>query len=147
MNTFLVVDKPPGVTSHDIVAAVRAVTGVAKVGHTGTLDPFATGVLALALTNAAAAQWVIINPLFKPGDGTRKAGRLYRTVPSAELRRCLATHSALSSYAPTPPGGVVELTPRPPGLPAPGDWGGEVAEGVSERAGAGSLEGCSRPTP
>lgn len=46
---FLVIDKPAGVTSHDVVAAVRAVTGVAKVGHTGTLDPFATGVLPLAL--------------------------------------------------------------------------------------------------
>jgi tRNA pseudouridine55 synthase len=46
---FVVVDKPPGVTSHDVVAAVRAVTGIAKVGHTGTLDPFATGVLPLAL--------------------------------------------------------------------------------------------------
>jgi tRNA pseudouridine55 synthase len=46
---FLVVDKPAGITSHDVVAAVRAVTGIAKVGHTGTLDPFATGVLPLAL--------------------------------------------------------------------------------------------------
>jgi tRNA pseudouridine55 synthase len=46
---FLVIDKPVGLTSHDVVAAVRAVTGIAKVGHTGTLDPFATGVLPLAL--------------------------------------------------------------------------------------------------
>jgi len=49
VNGFLVIDKPPGVTSHDVVAAVRRVTGVKKVGHTGTLDPFATGVLPLAL--------------------------------------------------------------------------------------------------
>lgn len=49
---FLVVDKPAGITSHDVVAMVRAVTGVQKVGHTGTLDPFATGVLALALGGA-----------------------------------------------------------------------------------------------
>ncbi|TNE85415.1 MAG: tRNA pseudouridine(55) synthase TruB [Deltaproteobacteria bacterium] len=46
---FLVIDKPAGITSHDVVAAVRAVTGIKKVGHTGTLDPFATGVLPLAL--------------------------------------------------------------------------------------------------
>lgn len=45
---FLVVDKPAGVTSHDVVATLRAVTGERKVGHTGTLDPFATGVLVLA---------------------------------------------------------------------------------------------------
>lgn len=52
MNGFVVVDKPPGITSHDVVAMVRAVTGVRKVGHTGTLDPFATGVLPLALGRA-----------------------------------------------------------------------------------------------
>ncbi|MFZ5480587.1 MAG: tRNA pseudouridine(55) synthase TruB [Myxococcota bacterium] len=51
-DAFLVVDKPPGVTSHDVVAVVRAVTGLKKVGHTGTLDPFATGVLPLALGGA-----------------------------------------------------------------------------------------------
>jgi len=49
---FLVVDKAPGMTSHDVVALVRAVTGIKKVGHTGTLDPFATGVLVLALGKA-----------------------------------------------------------------------------------------------
>ena len=49
---FLVVDKCPGLTSHDVVAMVRAVTGIKKVGHTGTLDPFATGVLVLALGGA-----------------------------------------------------------------------------------------------
>lgn len=46
---FLVMDKPAGLTSHDVVGIVRACTGEPKVGHTGTLDPFATGVLALAL--------------------------------------------------------------------------------------------------
>lgn len=49
---FLVVDKPAGITSHDVVDVVRAVTGIRKVGHTGTLDPFATGVLPLALGHA-----------------------------------------------------------------------------------------------
>lgn len=50
--SFLVIDKPVGVTSHDVVAILRAVMGVKKVGHTGTLDPFATGVLPLALDRA-----------------------------------------------------------------------------------------------
>ncbi len=49
---FLVVDKAVGITSHDVVAMVRAVTGIKKVGHTGTLDPFASGVLPLALGSA-----------------------------------------------------------------------------------------------
>ncbi len=52
ISRFCVVDKPAGITSHDVVAAVRAVTGIKKVGHTGTLDPFATGVLPLALGTA-----------------------------------------------------------------------------------------------
>jgi tRNA pseudouridine55 synthase len=46
---FLVFDKPPGITSHDVVAMLRAVLGIRKIGHTGTLDPFATGVLAIAI--------------------------------------------------------------------------------------------------
>ena len=46
---FLVIDKEPGITSHDVVAMVRAALGIKKVGHTGTLDPFATGVLPLAV--------------------------------------------------------------------------------------------------
>lgn len=46
---FLVIDKPVGLTSHDIVGIIRAITGIKKVGHTGTLDPFATGVLPLAI--------------------------------------------------------------------------------------------------
>jgi len=43
----LLVDKPPGVTSHDVVAIARRVTGTRRIGHTGTLDPFATGLLVL----------------------------------------------------------------------------------------------------
>ncbi len=46
---FLVVDKPAGLTSHDVVAVVRGLLGARRVGHTGTLDPFATGVLPLAI--------------------------------------------------------------------------------------------------
>lgn len=52
MEGFLVIDKPPGITSHDVVAMLRAVLGIRKIGHTGTLDPFATGVLAVAIGSA-----------------------------------------------------------------------------------------------
>ena len=44
---LLLVDKPPGVTSHDVVAATRRILHTRRVGHTGTLDPFATGLLIL----------------------------------------------------------------------------------------------------
>jgi tRNA pseudouridine55 synthase len=55
MNGFLVVDKPVGMTSHDVVATARRVLKQKKAGHTGTLDPFATGVLPLALGEATKA--------------------------------------------------------------------------------------------
>lgn len=45
----LIVDKPQGLTSHDVVAAARRVLGERRIGHCGTLDPMATGVLALAI--------------------------------------------------------------------------------------------------
>jgi tRNA pseudouridine(55) synthase len=49
---FLVLDKPAGLTSHDMVGMARAFLGEKRIGHTGTLDPFATGVLVLALNHA-----------------------------------------------------------------------------------------------
>ncbi|MBW2269589.1 MAG: tRNA pseudouridine(55) synthase TruB [Deltaproteobacteria bacterium] len=49
---FLVVDKPPGWTSHDVVDAARRWLGTRRVGHLGTLDPAATGVLPLAVRDA-----------------------------------------------------------------------------------------------
>ncbi len=49
MNGLLVLDKPAGMTSHDVVALVRRVTGERSIGHLGTLDPMATGVLPLLL--------------------------------------------------------------------------------------------------
>jgi tRNA pseudouridine(55) synthase len=52
VSGVLVVDKPEGPTSHDVVAAARRVLGVRQVGHTGTLDPMATGVLALVVGRA-----------------------------------------------------------------------------------------------
>jgi tRNA pseudouridine55 synthase len=49
MNGILVIDKPTGITSHDVVQRVRRITGERSVGHLGTLDPMATGVLPLLL--------------------------------------------------------------------------------------------------
>ena len=49
MNGLLILDKPSGITSHDVVAIVRRATGEKSIGHLGTLDPMATGVLPLLL--------------------------------------------------------------------------------------------------
>lgn len=52
LSGLLVVDKPSGCTSHDVVARIRRVYGMKKVGHAGTLDPSATGVLLVGLGKA-----------------------------------------------------------------------------------------------
>src|SRR5438477_4862435 len=49
MNGLLVVDKPAGMTSHDVVAICRRILGERRVGHAGTLDPDATGVLVVGV--------------------------------------------------------------------------------------------------
>lgn len=52
MDGVLIIDKPAGVTSHDVVARVRRILHERRVGHTGTLDPFATGVLVVLVGRA-----------------------------------------------------------------------------------------------
>ncbi len=55
MNGIVVIDKPSSKTSHDMVGFIRRLTGIKKVGHTGTLDPEATGVLPVCIGNATKA--------------------------------------------------------------------------------------------
>ncbi len=52
MDGLLVIDKPEGITSHDVVARLRKVLNTKKIGHTGTLDPFATGVMVIVVGRA-----------------------------------------------------------------------------------------------
>ncbi len=52
MNGILLIDKPEGFTSHDVVARMRRILNTKKIGHTGTLDPFATGVLVMLIGKA-----------------------------------------------------------------------------------------------
>src|SRR5215468_9468304 len=51
LNAVVIIDKPPGLTSHDVVAKARRIFKQRTVGHLGTLDPLATGVLPLVLGN------------------------------------------------------------------------------------------------
>jgi len=51
LSGFIIIDKPAGITSHDVVGKVRKLLGTKRVGHTGTLDPFATGVLPIAINS------------------------------------------------------------------------------------------------
>jgi tRNA pseudouridine55 synthase len=71
---LVVVDKPAGRTSHDVVAAVRRLAGTRRVGHAGTLDPMATGVLVIGLNRA-----------------TRLLGHLALTEKAYDAKICLGT--------------------------------------------------------
>lgn len=59
MNGILIIDKPQDFTSFDVVAVMRRLCSQKKIGHTGTLDPMATGVLPLLLGSAARAQAIL----------------------------------------------------------------------------------------
>lgn len=61
MNGVLLINKPTDFTSFDVIAVVRRLTGQRKAGHTGTLDPNATGVLPILLGSATKAQDLILN--------------------------------------------------------------------------------------
>ncbi len=61
MNGVLLIDKPQDFTSFDVIAVIRRLAGQKKIGHTGTLDPNATGVLVVLMGNATKAQDLIVN--------------------------------------------------------------------------------------
>ncbi len=73
MNGVLIVDKPAGLTSHDVVARVRKILGERSVGHLGTLDPMATGILPLVVGKwTRLAQFYTGSP--KTYEGTIRFG-------------------------------------------------------------------------
>jgi tRNA pseudouridine55 synthase len=70
---ILLVDKPQGITSHDVVSKMRRVFHMKKVGHAGTLDPMATGVLVILIGKATKASQFLMS-LDKEYVGTVKLG-------------------------------------------------------------------------
>lgn len=61
MDGIIIVNKPAGKTSHDVVSFMRRVTGIKKIGHTGTLDPLATGVLPVCIGTATKASDMLVS--------------------------------------------------------------------------------------
>lgn len=69
LNGIVVVNKPPMVTSHDVVDAFRRISGIKKVGHCGTLDPGATGVLVLVVGKATRlSSYLLVDPKEYTGE-------------------------------------------------------------------------------
>jgi tRNA pseudouridine55 synthase len=75
---LFLLDKPEGLTSHDVVERVRKATGVSRIGHSGTLDPMATGLLLLCAGGAARLQ-SFFTMMDKSYDGTIRLGRATTT--------------------------------------------------------------------
>ncbi|HOI85353.1 MAG TPA: tRNA pseudouridine(55) synthase TruB [Acholeplasmataceae bacterium] len=78
MDGFLLINKPVGWTSHDVVAKIKHKFKIDKVGHTGTLDPFASGLLILCLGKATKLAYMFSN-LDKTYEGTIRLGKHYDT--------------------------------------------------------------------
>jgi tRNA pseudouridine55 synthase len=75
---LFLLDKPEGLTSHDVVERVRKTTGVARIGHSGTLDPMATGLLLLCAGGAARLQG-FFTLMDKSYEGSIRLGRATAT--------------------------------------------------------------------
>ncbi|TNF08408.1 MAG: tRNA pseudouridine(55) synthase TruB [Bacillota bacterium] len=78
MDGFLLINKPVGMTSHDVVYKVKRKLHIDKIGHTGTLDPFASGLLILCLGKATKLQSLFLNA-DKVYEGTIILGKHYDT--------------------------------------------------------------------
>src|SRR3954469_591430 len=78
ISGVLLVDKGPGMTSHDVVAVARRCLNMKKIGHCGTLDPMATGMLILVIGNATRIQDLLMSE-DKEYTGTATLGRTTNT--------------------------------------------------------------------
>lgn len=114
IDGFIVIDKPAGMSSHDVVNIVRRKFGQKRVGHTGTLDPFATGVLVLALGEAtkaipfldeAAKEYRAVMKLGESTDTQDCTGEVihrcdWRGITSDDIRRVAAGFKGKLSQLP-----------------------------------------------
>jgi tRNA pseudouridine55 synthase len=109
LHGVLVIDKPAGPTSHDVVARVRRALGVRRIGHTGTLDPLATGVLPLVIGRATRLSSMLSGSIKEYRAGVR-FGAATATY-DAEARMTTDPSTRLAVLAGPPP-------PAPAGLTA-----------------------------
>lgn len=114
ISGILLVDKPAGWTSHDVVGALRRMTGQRRIGHSGTLDPMATGLLVVFLGRATRAVEFAeghdkaYTALLRPGvvtDTLDTTGNVLKTSPERPARAEL--EAALEAFR----GGIEQLPP------------------------------------
>ncbi len=115
MNGILVVDKPQGMTSHDVVAFIRRRFAVKKVGHAGTLDPMATGVLIALLGTATKSSATLITDdkeyeaTFTLGASSDTGDAWGTIVPSPSS--CVLTDAAVIAAVNTFIGAIDQVPP------------------------------------
>jgi tRNA pseudouridine55 synthase len=116
---LLIVDKPAGLTSHDVVARVRRLAGTRRVGHAGTLDPMATGVLVVGLEKATRLlghlaltqkEYQATIRLGQRTDTDDADGQVIETISAAEVTAADVTAAAA--------GLTGEIQQVPPGISA-----------------------------
>ncbi|MEO8194222.1 MAG: tRNA pseudouridine(55) synthase TruB [Gemmatimonadales bacterium] len=110
---LLLIDKPPGITSHDVVQLVRRAYGERSIGHLGTLDPFATGLLVLLIGRSTRlATFIVTEP--KVYDATIRFGSETDTddVTGAVIREApVPLPSAIEAVIPTFVGEISQVPP------------------------------------
>jgi tRNA pseudouridine55 synthase len=79
--SFLLIDKPPEITSFGVIARLRKITGIKKIGHAGTLDPFATGLLLVAVGRESTRE---LGTLLKKDKSYRATIHLGATTPTLD---------------------------------------------------------------
>jgi len=115
MNGVLIIDKPSGLTSHDVVARVRRILKQKAVGHLGTLDPIATGVLPLVLGNMTRlAQFYVASE--KSYEGVIRFGFATDTYdaqgePAGESQPVSLTPGQVREYASKFRGAIEQMPP------------------------------------
>jgi tRNA pseudouridine55 synthase len=115
VNGLLVIDKPSGMTSHDVVSRVRRATGESAIGHLGTLDPMATGVLPMLLGRyTRLAQF--FGPLAKAYSGAIRFGFATDTydaegVPATAENRPLPGNAEIQAAAARFCGDIDQIPP------------------------------------
>lgn len=112
----LLIDKPKGITSHDVVRRIRRVCDVKKVGHAGTLDPLATGLLVVLVARPATRLQEAFMHLPKTYEGTVRLGETTRSHDAeTEVidRRdpSAVTREAIENLLPTFQGTIEQVPP------------------------------------
>ncbi len=113
---FLLIDKPAGMTSHDVVDRLRRITGIRTIGHAGTLDPFATGLLIMGVGRSATKRLAEMMATEKEYVATARLGASSDTqdltgVITETVDAVMPTREDIDAVLPRFTGAVMQVPP------------------------------------